>query len=59
MMNTDVNSMHDQLVKQNEELFKNLNKNGNQQVLIEDGTMASFGFKNNSEVNVRKSDLRR
>jgi len=54
MNNVDINSMHEQLVKQNEELMKN-----NSQVLIEDGTMASFGFNNPSEVKVNPSDIRR
>ena len=54
MNNVDINSMHEQLVKQNEELMRK-----NSQVLIEDGTLSSFGFNNPSEVKVKPSDIRR
>jgi len=54
MNNVDINSMHEQLVKQNEELMRK-----NSQVLIEDGTLSSFGFNNPSEVKVKSSDIRR
>ena len=52
----DINNMQEKLVQQNMELMKKQQQQGNEQVLIEDATMAAFGYKNASEVQVKASD---